>query len=355
MNRLKQAAQQVVDAWNDPLGMKRVCEAMDALHAALEQDDKDRVWIEERKAAWVKDRELARANAAEESARIAKAAEEGKCWACGALKQEPCDIAADGVCEALDCCKDVPETDCGNMEPEQEWLTGCPSCGMDGGCDCEALEQPEQEPVAWIQRDHLQKAQREPFLCRVEPTQRLPDFVPLYTHPPRRDVEQEPINDEYEVRADGKRVRKDRWQVGIRRIVALLWGNRKGFEIDEVVEAVRALVPQPFSDGDDEALVRAALEQPEQDVPETDCGNMEPVAIVSSVTEPGQYGVKVRWLGGFPQIAMKLYTHPPRREWRSLSDEEIDALIWHPNGKTLNTNVEYARAIEAALKEKNHE
>lgn len=35
------------------------------------------------------------------------------------------------------------------------------------------------EPV-YIQSDHLQKARRSPHLCRVEPTQRLPDFVPLY-------------------------------------------------------------------------------------------------------------------------------------------------------------------------------
>jgi hypothetical protein len=47
------------------------------------------------------------------------------------------------------------------------------------------LEQPEPEPVAWIQPDHLQKARVAPFLCRVEPTQRCADFVPLYTHPPR--------------------------------------------------------------------------------------------------------------------------------------------------------------------------
>lgn len=40
-----------------------------------------------------------------------------------------------------------------------------------------------KEPVAWIQADHLQKAKAAPFLCRVEPTQRLPDFVPLYAHP----------------------------------------------------------------------------------------------------------------------------------------------------------------------------
>ena len=53
---------------------------------------------------------------------------------------------------------------------------------------------------------------------------------------------QKPVQEpEWEVRADGKRVRKDRWQIGIRRIVALIWGNRREFEIDEVVEAVRGL------------------------------------------------------------------------------------------------------------------
>lgn len=42
------------------------------------------------------------------------------------------------------------------------------------------------EPVAWIQQDHLEKARRAPFLCRVEPTQRVADFVPLYTAPQRQ-------------------------------------------------------------------------------------------------------------------------------------------------------------------------
>jgi hypothetical protein len=41
---------------------------------------------------------------------------------------------------------------------------------------------PVQEPV-WIQPDHLQKAQKAPFLCRVEPHKR-DDFVPLYPTPP---------------------------------------------------------------------------------------------------------------------------------------------------------------------------
>lgn len=59
-----------------------------------------------------------------------------------------------------------------------------------------------------------------------------------------------------EVRDDGEVVRKDRWEWAVRRIVALLWGNRKAFECDEVVEAVRDLIP--LADGDDEAIIVSA-------------------------------------------------------------------------------------------------
>jgi hypothetical protein len=47
-----------------------------------------------------------------------------------------------------------------------------------------------------------------------------------------------------------------------------------------------------------------------------------------------------------------LYTHPPRREWRSLTDEEIDTALPHEPG---DLDFVCARAVEAALKEKNHE
>jgi hypothetical protein len=47
-----------------------------------------------------------------------------------------------------------------------------------------------------------------------------------------------------------------------------------------------------------------------------------------------------------------LYTHPPRREWRGLSEEEINEATFHPDGR-MNTHLEFARAVEAALKEKN--
>ena len=44
--------------------------------------------------------------------------------------------------------------------------------------------------------------------------------------------------DDYEVREDGKVVRKDRWEDGIRRIADIM-GVEGPFEIDALVEAVR--------------------------------------------------------------------------------------------------------------------
>jgi hypothetical protein len=52
-----------------------------------------------------------------------------------------------------------------------------------------------------------------------------------------------------------------------------------------------------------------------------------------------------------------LYTHPPRREWRSLSEEEI-AKCWHdtPWNADLKTRVfAFFHTVEAALRSKNHE
>lgn len=73
--------------------------------------------------------------------------------------------------------------------------TGVPVGHIDAVIDSlkAALAQEEQEPVAWIQPDHLQKARQAPFLCRVEPTKRMSDFVAIYTHPPRRETKQEDI------------------------------------------------------------------------------------------------------------------------------------------------------------------
>jgi hypothetical protein len=84
--------------------------------------------------------------------------------------------------------------------------------------------------------------------------------------------------------------------------------------------------------------LKAALEQPEQ----------EPVAwrYQNSNTER-EYLVWNKGTGG--RNWTPLYTHPPRREWRSLSEEEVDQMA----GNTVDA-WECARAAEAALKEKNH-
>jgi hypothetical protein len=54
-------------------------------------------------------------------------------------------------------------------------------------------------------------------------------------------------------------------------------------------------------------------------------------------------------------IKTPLYTHPPRREWVSLTDEEIGMLYVTWDATPGVSMADFARAIEQALKEKNHE
>jgi hypothetical protein len=95
-----------------------------------------------------------------------------------------------------------------------------------------------------------------------------------------------------------------------------------------------------------ESFLQAALAQE---------GQAEPVAEV--VAEVGDLVIQVR------ERVMKrygnrdaLYTHPPRRDWQSLSEEEIRAAAYGRDLNYLDGDYErYARAIEQALRSKNHE
>ena len=226
MNDLRQAAQQALELLKQLQGgctdsddgtveaITVWCpEVIANLEAALEQDDKDRVWIEERKANWALQRKMAQEN--QERDRLQRFADSVDELGMD-YERAGCDIAEDGVCEALECCNArTSEALC----PEQ------------------VRTQPEQEPVAWRIR-------------RIDP---VSDWTLIYQR---------------------------------------------------------------------------------------------------STTGENFFNMEIQ----------PLYTHPSSqrsenlksREWRGLTEEEIDALIWHPNGKTLNTNVEYARAIEAKLKERNN-
>jgi hypothetical protein len=109
---------------------------------------------------------------------------------------------------------------------------------------------------------------------------------------------------------------------------------------EQALEALRGYrrEMQDHQPCDAEVALEAALEQPEQ----------EPVAWIrkngfrfSAYIEPQD------------DSELPLYTHPPRREWRGLTYEEIQ-LIHDTYHKRMGPQ-EFARAVEAALKEKNHE
>ena len=101
------------------------------------------------------------------------------------------------------------------------------------------------------------------------------------------------------------------------------------------------------------AVIRARLAQPEP----------EPVAWFTEDHREDKsattYSKKMaeRWVEkGWP--VTPLYTAPPQREWRGLTEEEIESAWIRQIGfldPRINqrTRVEFARAIEAKLKEKN--
>ena len=93
--------------------------------------------------------------------------------------------------------------------------------------------------------------------------------------------------------------------------------------------------------------LKAALEQPEQEpVAWTTMPDADDWMFVSGTEKPPLPG---EW--------HPLYTHPPRREWRGLSEEEIknavgaSAEFWATSALWIKS---VARAIEAALRSKNH-
>ena len=84
--------------------------------------------------------------------------------------------------------------------------------------------------------------------------------------------------------------------------------------------------------------LEALAEQPTQ----------EPVAEVAQETfGRGQ----VIWFKEYPEDGTKLYTHP--KQWQGLSDDEIIPMYNEPSSDA--EMIEFARAIEAKLRDKNDE
>jgi hypothetical protein len=87
------------------------------------------------------------------------------------------------------------------------------------------------------------------------------------------------------------------------------------------------------------ALRAALAQQPEQ----------EPVAWMT----PGKDIITCNGAGARFNDWTPLFTHPPRREWQSLTEEEIRRMGIETPGQQGGWNLAFARAIEAALKERN--
>lgn len=164
-----------------------------------------------------------------------------------------------------------------------------------------------------------------------------------------------------EVRADGKTVRVDRWEVGIRRIVALLWGNRREFEVDEVVEAVRALVPCPVNEGDDEGLVRAVLASAPPAAPPVAPAaagvELTRAQINDLMSDAGWQNSAIRQVD-LPKVervvraALAAASAQPAREAVEIPQDQL-AAIWNRRGKAPNA-VGFLREFERAVWERNN-
>jgi hypothetical protein len=110
-------------------------------------------------------------------------------------------------------------------------------------------------------------------------------------------------------------------------------------EAQQVLDALQAVWKMDRSMKHSEAIetLRARLAEPEP----------EPVAWLDSDGFPwSKEGIACR---STKDTYEPLYTASPQREWKGLTDEEISAVDWKQN-ETLH---DFARAIEAKLKEKN--
>ena len=105
-----------------------------------------------------------------------------------------------------------------------------------------------------------------------------------------------------------------------------------GDEIDEqIITALRAALAQQEQDAEawvDEASIAWLAEHP--------CG-----IITTRLVKQKS-----------PERQMAMYAEPPRREWQSLSEEEIQSI--HDTYHKRMGPQEFARAIEAKLKERNN-
>jgi hypothetical protein len=191
--------------------------------------------------------------------------------------------------------------------------------------DASALAQQEQKPVAWMRNDGLKAmpADEKTAWAEADLYHLISDYtIPLYTHPPRRETEQEQAMRDLLTTGTG----------------VLLGGER----IDPASMYMRQeQEPVAWTDRELE-LIDGMIEVQLHHAAQCDGIANRPMA-------ERQKG----WDMERVALLHKIKSISPRREWRSLTNEEIYPLYNEPRSDA--EILEFARAVEAALKEKNHE
>jgi hypothetical protein len=148
--------------------------------------------------------------------------------------------------------------------------------------------------------------------------------------------------------------------------------NRDDTAIQRAITALRAALPCTYKcEAWPECACATLAQQDDPHPPSRHCmcdackpafeptpgPEQEPVAWRSqNATPPGGFVIFQQYPQALADLGGKiepLYTAPPRREWQGLTEEEIEDMAVNGTNSELRRR-QFARAVEAALKEKNH-
>jgi hypothetical protein len=216
-------------------------------------------------------------------------------WAAMEQKREQPERATITVQEAWEAAGGNP----GIKATKEELITALQL--LDKVCDEAPLEQTEQEPVAWLYRHKTEPWKQATVVQRMDHLRGSDEWheAPLYTHPPRREPEQATPVAWIDIEEDGTCHGLRYWSEPGRREHALYPHPPRRDAGQKPVAWMYVDAHEPLNRhlewtqdrkgyrGDwIKTPLYEAKQQPQKDVPETDCGNMEPAAWIDNTGHP---------------------------------------------------------------------
>jgi hypothetical protein len=148
-------------------------------------------------------------------------------------------------------------------------------------------------------------------------------------------------------------------------VMASMIRNELFAEVNSLLQQAKAALAQPAQEPYDQtALELCNVCGWKTLIPDDGCLNCERAqpaqehvsTVTATVTsETGNPDVTMSWWHEPPlPVGTPLYTYPPKREWVGLTLDEIEELFQSAAGADEETDIRFARLIEAKLKEKNN-